>query len=99
MCRERLGFHLGARGGASQSVTVGSLWHMYLEEVIQGRSLLVEGIAFRRLCNCLTELSGLTFTAKPRFFWSALGVRAEFVFHGQAFKIEAVDVNRSFLIS
>lgn len=51
------------------------------------------------MCNCLTVLSGLTFTARPRFFWSALDLRAEFVFQRHAFKIEAVDVNRSFLVS
>jgi len=72
---------------------------MYLEDVVKGRSLLVEGASFRRLCNCLSKLSGVAFTSRRRFFWSALDIRGEFLFRGHAFKIEAVDLNRSFLVS
>src|SRR3954452_14184546 len=90
---------LEALGRRCLSTGVGRPLHMYLEDVIKGRSLLVEGVPFRRLCKCLEGLSGVTFTARRRFFWSALNVHGEFVFHGHAFKIEALDLNRSFLVS
>ena len=72
---------------------------MYFDDVINGRAVLVEGVPLRRLCNCLAEHSGITFTSKRRFFWSALDARAEFVFRGHAFKIKAVSLSRDFLVS
>jgi len=70
-----------------------------VKKIIERRIVVVEGVSFRRLCNRLAEYPDVTFTHRRRFFWSALDVGGEFVFRGHPFKIEAVDVNRSFAIS
>lgn len=52
-------------------------------------SCRVEGLDYRPLCRCLACLPGVSFTRKPRYFWTGSGIYAEFVFKEHAFVIEA----------
>ena len=65
---------------------------------MEDRIALVQGVSFSRLCNCLAGHADVTFTDRRRFFWSALDIRVEFLFRGHSFLIEALSLNREFVI-
>ena len=61
---------------------------MKTEEYNKGVSFRVPHATYGYLCRAVSGVSGVVFTQKRRFFWSASNVGAEFVFRGHAFEIE-----------
>ena len=59
---------------------------------------LADGISFAHLCLCVSQFPGVVFTRKRRFFWWYSDIRAEFIFKGNAFKIETDPWDNSFWI-
>lgn len=59
------------------------------EEYNKGVCFRLKLVSYGRLCRYLSELSGLAFTKRRRFFWSSEGIAAEFKFRGQDFEIES----------
>ncbi|MDR3403664.1 MAG: hypothetical protein P4L99_14290 [Chthoniobacter sp.] len=62
---------------------------MKIEEFNPGHSFRVGGVTYARLCRYLSDLSGVVFTKRRRFFWFRQNVGAEFTFHGQKFVIDS----------
>ena len=61
---------------------------MKIEEFNRGHSLRLPGFSYGRLCRYISQIPGVAFTRKRRFFWWTDSVGAEFTFGGHAFKIE-----------
>ncbi len=61
---------------------------MKVEEFNRGNSLRFPGFSYGRLCKYVSQLPGVAFTRRRRFFWWSDSVGAEFTFSGQSFKIE-----------
>ena len=72
---------------------------MSVQDFKIGCGFIVTGLSFGRLCDCLAEYSGVRFTDRRRFFWSAADIRSEFVFHGHTFKIEPWEIDYSIFVS
>src|SRR5688572_17683942 len=72
---------------------------MNLQDFKTGCGFIVVGLSFGKLCDYLAEYSGVTFTDRRRFFWSATDIYGEFVFHGRTFKIEPWEIDDSIFIS
>ena len=60
---------------------------MKLHDLHGTSGFIVDGVSFRRLCDCIAQLQGVAFTKKRRFFWWAGDIHAEFTLHGNTFKV------------
>jgi len=60
---------------------------MKLQDLHGACGFIADGISFRRLSDCIADLPGVAFTDRRPFFWGASDARAEFTFHGHAFKV------------
>src|SRR5215471_5187061 len=60
---------------------------MKLEDLHGVSGFVVADESFRRLCDYISELPGVAFTDRRRFFWGSGDERAEFTFHGHAFTV------------
>lgn len=57
-----------------------------VREIDSDGGLAVEHVPFNRLCAYISEIPGVVFTRRRRFFWSAHDIRAEFTFGSCSFK-------------
>ena len=64
------------------------IYRVITEEYNKGHSFRLTLVSYPRLCRYLSELPGLVFTRRRRFFWSSEGIGAEFTFRGHDFEIE-----------
>ena len=62
---------------------------MSVEYYTDENGFRVTKVTYSTLCRWLSALPGVTFTFKPRFFWSTTDIRAEFTFADHDFTIVA----------
>ena len=60
---------------------------MKVQDLHGACGFIVFNASFSRLCNCIAELPGVSFTRRSWFVWGSGDERAEFTFHGVSFEI------------